>query len=148
MREIIYTKEKEEKIDQQKDNFVLNPDRVFQRLGVLSVTMNYCSNWFHHIQNISRRNTVYKKGLYCFHKITTEWIISMMISTFLSIILQENSDMNGSFFKKEIMFSDMIKRLDHKYDMTFSLFESAPDRKDCFIQFWIYFIYGILKKVN
>ena len=44
LREIIYTKEKEEKIDQQKDNFVLNPDRVFQRLGVLSITMNYCSN--------------------------------------------------------------------------------------------------------
>ena len=33
--------------------------------------------------------------------------------------------------------------------MTFSLFESAPDRKDCFIQFWIYFIYGIWKrKIN
>lgn len=33
--------------------------------------------------------------------------------------------------------------------MTFSLFESAPDRKDCFIKFWIYFIYEIWKrKIN
>ena len=33
--------------------------------------------------------------------------------------------------------------------MTFSLFESALDRKDCLFQFWIYFIYGIWKrKIN